>query len=167
MKKLSLLIVVAVVAMFSSFQAFAQDTCAKCFAPKTCKRIEVDVPNVGTVFYTLCYNCEIMYNGITAELIQIENMKAGEEDAVFDFFYHWFRDNAAILCGVQPCNVGSTHLVLKMPMCADFHYDGNNDMNYTITINQNSCLKYCVKDWFQCWCNCTLTVIQVFHVLHM
>ncbi|MCX6152788.1 MAG: hypothetical protein NT007_01375 [Candidatus Kapabacteria bacterium] len=167
MKKITLLIVVVLVAMLvSNFNLMA--TCEFCYAPKQCVVITVPVNYtvsyppwhiIQNVTFTLCYECSITNPGMTAEIIEIDGLVQGQEDKAWDAAFKWVSDHQAELCGHTPCETGSDHIVYKLPICGGWEYDGNNPPapnppTYRMKYQPGGCMVYCIQEWDQCYCNC-------------
>lgn len=149
MKKIFFLITIILLGIFNIPQIKAQDPCDICIAPKMCYTLNLNVPGCGNITYILCYQCFAAYRGVNVDIYDIDGICPGYEDAVWDSAYSWVSQNVSALCGNQPCNEGTLHVRITIPICGTFIYDGNQSGRYRIKYDPD-CDRHCIQEYD--WC---------------
>lgn len=154
MKKITLILLIAIQALFFTNEVAAQ--CENCLIPKVCTDFTLTVPNCGTIKYTICYQCLTNPPGLHADILEMEGLTCtdyADLDAVWDSAYAWIRENSTQLCGFTPCNVDEREVTITRPMCASIYYLASQQGQYKVKFD-NACDKRCTKKYEICWCDC-------------
>ncbi len=151
MKKTIFLVIAVLVLSFSFSQA--QDPCAACLSPKVCSVANIGdmLPGCPDAKAIICYECPPSQPYMYVEVLEMQGVCPGYEDAVWDILDEWVLENQAELCGSIPCDQGSKTVEITNFSCADIYWDGTS-LTYK---RSSSCDLRCTRVFDWCWCNCT------------
>ena len=137
MKRFTLILVVAIIAMFSSYQAKAQ--CPNCPPPNICTTLTVSYQGCDNITVDICYYCYVGQNRIDFSISGIHNICPGVDvHGLINYIEQYVLTNEAYFCGNVPC----THVTITSlkPYCVTVNFDGT-------FIDVIACSTWCSTVW--------------------